>query len=297
MSGVYIARPINRHRRTRQEVEEIRAALYRLLSQEKPMTVRQVFYRLVSQGVIEKTENEYNSTVCRLLSEMRKAGTIPYDWIADNTRWMRKTDSYRSLSQMLTSQKKLYRRALWDNQPDYVEVWLEKDALAGVLMDVTDPWDVPLMVSRGFSSLSFLYEAASEIKAREQPAYLYYLGDFDPSGLLIPKKIEENLRAMAPECEIHFKRVAVNPEQITAMNLPTRPTKKTNSHARDFGDQSVEVDAIPPQVLKGMVRDLIVSHINVESLRKIQAVEAMERETLEGITKKLTDAARGQQRQ
>ena len=78
---------------------------------------------------------------------MRRDGTLPYGWIADNTRWMRKSASYHSLGDMLERQTELYRRALWDNQGCRCEVWLEKDALAGVVMDVTDPWDVPLMVT------------------------------------------------------------------------------------------------------------------------------------------------------
>lgn len=98
------------------------------------MTVRQVFYQLVSRGVIAKMEAEYHCTVIRLLTELRRAGEIPFEWIADNTRWMRKPASYSSLAHMLAQQKKFFRRALWDDQEAYVEIWLEKDALSGVLL-------------------------------------------------------------------------------------------------------------------------------------------------------------------
>jgi hypothetical protein len=135
-------------------MDRIREAILEVLERDQPMTVRQLFYRLVSLGTIDKTEAEYKATVCRITAEMRRAGEIPYGWIADNTRWTRKPRTHSSLSHALKHTAETYRRAIWDNQDSYVEVWLEKDALAGVLLDVTAPWDVPLMVTRGFPSLT-----------------------------------------------------------------------------------------------------------------------------------------------
>jgi hypothetical protein len=148
-----------------------------------------------------------------------------------------------------------YRRAVWRNQPVYVEVWLEKDALAGVLLEETASWDVPLMVTRGYASLSYLFEAAQAIKAQDKPVHLYYLGDYDPSGVDIPRQVERRLCEFAPDAETHFERVAVTPEQIRTLQLPTRPTKKTDSRAKAFGNQSVEVEAIPPATLRKLIRD------------------------------------------
>jgi hypothetical protein len=196
--------------------------------------VRQVFYRLVSGGVIEKTESEYKQTVCRLLTDMRLSGYLSYHWIADNTRWMRKPETYDSVEEMLQLTATTYRRAVWRNQPVYVEVWLEKDALAGVLLEETASWDVPLMVTRGYASLSYLFEAAQAIKAQDKPVHLYYLGDYDPSGVDISRQVERRLREFAPDAEIHFERVAVTPEQIQTLQLPTRPTKRTDSRAKAF---------------------------------------------------------------
>ena len=173
---------------------EIRQALYGILVAENPMTVRQVFYQAVSAGVIDKTETEYKHTIIRLLTDMRRAGDIPFGWIGDNTRWMRKP--------RLT--KETYRRALWDNQDAYVEMWLEKDALAGVLSEETEAWDVPLMVTRGYPSVSYLYEAAAAIQYQGKPAYLYYFGDHDPSGHDITRATEAGLREFAPDAEIYF---------------------------------------------------------------------------------------------
>ncbi len=151
MSGTYGASPVKRRcRRTRTEIQAIKTAIKTVLAtDETPMTVRQVFYRLVSLGVIDKTEAEYKSTICRLLTDMRRDGDIPYQWIADNTRWMRKPATYSNLEHAIQETAQFYRRRLWDDQGVYVEVWLEKDALAGVLYPITAQYDVPLMVTRG----------------------------------------------------------------------------------------------------------------------------------------------------
>jgi hypothetical protein len=264
-------------------MDRIRDAIRHLLAEDNPMTVRQVFYQLVSRGVIAKTEAEYKQTVVRLLTAMRRSEEIPFGWIADNTRWMRKPRTYSSLGDMLEQSTRLYRRALWDDQDAYVEVWLEKDALAGVLYQETEPWDVPLMVTRGYASVSYLYEAAAAIDAEGKPAYLYYFGDFDPSGCDITRAVERGLREFAPDAEIHFQRVAVTREQIEAWDLPTRPTKQTDSRSKNFDGESVEVDAIPPARLRTMVRECIERHIDREALERTRMIEEQERHTLANI--------------
>lgn len=279
-NGVSRPRPTKGGRRTKAQIAALREALYATLADEHPMTVRQVFYRLVSQGVVAKTEQEYKGVVCRLLVQMRVAGDIPFGWIADNTRWMRKTRSYSSMEEALRLTAKTYRRALWDDQPVYVEVWTEKDALAGVLLDETDGWDVPLMVSRGFSSVTYLHEAAEAIAAQGKPAFLYYFGDHDPSGVRIDRAIERRLREFAPDAEIHFERVAVLPDQIEAWGLPTRPTKRMDSRSKTFEGESVEVDAIPPNLLRQLVQVCISRHVDSHALTVLAAAERSERELL-----------------
>lgn len=270
-------------RRSRADIRAIRETIAALLEADNPMTVRQVFYRLVSIGVIEKTEREYKGTVVRLLGDMRLEREIPFAWIADHTRWMRKPSTHTGLADLLQSQAQTYRRDLWSDQSAYVEVWLEKDALAGVLYPETEEWDVPLMVTRGYPSLSYLSEAAHAIRSERKPTFLYYFGDLDPSGVDIPRSIERNLRELAPDAEIHFKRVAVNPDQIEEFGLPTRPTKGTDSRIGGFVGESVEVDAIPPAELRAMVRACIVRHVNRRTLDETRRIESLERETLAGL--------------
>jgi hypothetical protein len=265
----------------------IREAIYETLVLDNPATVRQVFYRLVSAGEIDKTEADYKTTVIRLLTEMRRAREIPFGWIADNTRWMRKPTTFDSLEDALQSTARTYRRALWQEQSVYVEVWLEKDALAGVLYEVTEEWDIPLMVTRGYPSLTYLHEAGESIAYEGKPAFIYYFGDYDPSGLDIPRKVEAGLREFAPKAEIYFERVAVTPEQIERWQLPTRPTKKTDTRSKNFEGESVEVDAIPSQDLRALVRECIDHHVDREVLSRVQMVEKSERETLHRYTRSI----------
>jgi hypothetical protein len=147
----------------------------------RPMTVRQVFYQATVRGIIEKTEDGYGKVQSDLV-RMRRSGMLPYGWITDNTRRQRKPRSFDGIEEALQDCAKFYRTDLWRHASAYVEVWLEKDALSGVIYPVTAQYDVPLMVARGYASLSFLHSAAEAINVLDVPAYIYHLGDFDPSG-------------------------------------------------------------------------------------------------------------------
>jgi hypothetical protein len=262
-------------------MQDLRDTLYALIAPVQPVTIRQAFYLAVSAGVVEKTEQQYKGTVCRLLSDMRRDEQIPWGWIADHTRWMRKPRTYSSLERALEETARTYRRNLWDAQDVYVEVWLEKDALAGVLWPITEQYDVPLMVSRGYASLSYLYEAAEAIRHQGKPAYIYYFGDWDPSGLDIPRHIEQQLRHLSQDAPISFERMAVLPWQLGAWQLPTRPTKTSDTRSKAFTGESVEVDAIPPVRLRDLVANCISQHIDLHTLRITEAAEESERELLQ----------------
>lgn len=250
------------------------------------MTVRQIFYQLVSLGVIGKTEGEYKSTVVRLLSQMRRSREIPYSWIADNTRWQRKAPTWGSLRHVLEDTARTYRRSLWDSADVYVEIWLEKDALSGVLWDVTRKWDVPLMVTRGYPSISFLSSAGEAIADINKPTFLYYFGDHDPSGVDIPRFVEDEIKKLIPHESVYFQRVAVTPEQILELQLPTRPTKQTDSRARNFVGESVEVDAIPPRRLREIAEACITQHIDQDLLERTLEIERNEKVTLRRIARR-----------
>jgi hypothetical protein len=272
----YQASHIKRHRATKVEVAARRQALFDIVVAMKPMTVRQVFYLPTVQDIVEKTDAGYNKVQVDLV-QMRRAGLLPYDWLADNSRWQRKPRSFDSVEQALTHTAKFYRKDLWASAECYVEIWLEKDALAGVVMPVTASYDVPLMVARGYASLSFLHSAADYIGQLEVPTYVYHFGDYDPSGVNAAEKIEQTLREMAPGAEVHFERIAVRRWQIEEWDLPTRPTKTSDTRSKNFGDISVELDAIDPDRLRELVGDVIERHLPEHEFNILKAAEESER--------------------
>jgi hypothetical protein len=255
-------------------------ALIGIVADMQPMTVRQIFYQASVRGIVDKTEAGYGR-VQRDLVALRIQGRLPFEWIADNTRWQRKPQTWNDPAEALRETARFYRKALWADADEFVEFWLEKDALSAVVYDVTEAYDVPLMVARGYASITFLQQAAADILAEDRPAHIYHLGDYDPSGVDAANKIEASLRRFAKGAEIQFTRLAVLPGQIEALSLPSRPTKKSDSRAKGFGDiRSVELDSIDPHDLRRMVREAIERHLPPDQYRILKDAEASERRLL-----------------
>jgi hypothetical protein len=288
-SRSYRACSTKQARRTRAEIDEIKAAIVAVLKADHPMTVRQVFYQLVVRGVIEKTEEQYQGTVIRLLTEMRMDGRIPFDWIVDESRRRRENQTYNNIADAARDTAKFYRRNALHACPDYVEIWSEKEALAGVIEDAASDYDVPIIVSKGMPSITQLYRSACELARAAHHAnkhtYIYQFGDHDPSGVLIPETIKRRLNEFCWKFDCpapFFERVALTEEQIEQFNLPTRPTKREgNRHANKFEGDSVELDALPANQLREMVREVIERHITSPQLIALRAAEESERELLE----------------
>lgn len=204
-------------------LEKIQAIHEIFNENEPPLTVRQVYYALTVQGVIPKTEKGY-SVVVYHLKNLRLDGSIPYFWIADNTRFRIKPVTDANLSSALFRMQRSYRKNLWATQTDHVDIWVEKDALAGVISQITEEFDVSLNVARGYSSMTALYNSAEHIKRIGKPAFIYHFGDFDPSGVDAAHKIRDDL--IKHGAEISFERAAITPEQIEQYSLPSRPPRR-----------------------------------------------------------------------
>jgi len=283
----YRACSTKRFRRTKADIDEIKNVIRAVLKADHPMTVRQVFYQLVVRSAIEKTEEDYQQTVIRLLTEMRLEGKIPFDWLVDESRRRRITQTYNNIADAARDTAKFYRRSALRACPDYLEIWVEKEALSGVLWDITSEYDVPLLVSKGMPSLTQLYGTACQIARAgraDKKSYIYQFGDHDPSGVLIPKTIQRRLIELCEKFDCPgplLERVALTEEQIEQFNLPTRPTKREgNRHANKFEGDSVELDALPASTLRDMAREVIERHITIGVLTALRAAENSEREQL-----------------
>jgi hypothetical protein len=243
-----------RKRGTPEEIDARREAIFDIAEDQQPMTARAVFYQAEVKGIVAKDNSGYKMVVADL-KILRQSGRMPYEWIVDTTRSENRYLTHDSPAATLDYAARAYLKSLWTDSKCLVQIWLEKAALEGVIEDVTHEYDVPLMVARGYGSLSFLHKAAIDLDA-ERPTFIYYLGDHDPSGENAGEVTEERLRELAADPDlIHFKRIAVTPQQIEKWNLPTRPTKTSDSRARNFVDEdgeqrpSVELDAIEPRRL------------------------------------------------
>lgn len=172
----------------------------------------------------------------------------------------------------------------------HFEIWLEKEALRNVFWDVTDYYQVPLYVSKGLSSVSFVYEAAQEIKRINKPAVIYFFSDYDPTGLIINRSIEKRMREFGVNAT--FIRGGLTMEQIEEYGVEMRETKKSkHSKSLNFTSDSAELDALHPSVLKKILYECIETNIDMQEFSRLQGIEEAERKTLETIKKNLRHAS------
>jgi len=187
---------------------------------------------------------------------------------------------------MLEDAAASYRRALWHDQAVEVIVISEKDAISGVISPITYQWDVELAITRGYSSETFTHSIAQTIidnTAYRKTTFVYQLGDHDPSGVDAWRDFQAKVRTFAPDAAVEFERLAVTPEQIERYQLPTRPTKGTDTRSAGFEGESVEVDALPASVLREIVGDAIEQHIDPWALELTRSAEASERDVLRNL--------------
>ena len=269
---------VKRARRSSVQVELLDAAIIRAVEQDKPVTLRGVFYRAMTAGAVPKTELGYR-TVGRRLVQLRRDGRVSYRDITDGTRWITKPRSYDGWREALEDSALTYRTALWTRSHVALQLFTEKDAISGVILPITESWDIPLGVLRGYSSESFAWTVGQSMD-RHRTNIIAQLGDHDPSGVGAWHDFTNNVAAFAPFSDIQCIRLAVTPAQIEAFNLPMRPTKTSDTRAANWNGGSVEVDAIPAPQLRIIVDDWISQHIDEHDLYVLQTAEDEERAIL-----------------
>ena len=275
----------------------LREALYEIVAENQPVTVRGAFYLASSRGVIPKAENEGYRPVQRELLKMRREGAIPWGWITDGSRTRCGYRRYGGLESYAKQVAANYRRDYWHGSDEYVEVWLEKEALRGVLSPVViEEFGLDLYVTKGQPSVSYLYDAAEDIILDGRPIFVYVLADFDPGGFRIFDRIKEELVGFVGDAaDLYVRRLALTPYQIELHDLPTRPGKEKDPNAaefaRRFGDRCVELDAMPPNTLRGLVRQCLESHMDPQYLRRLKLAEQQERRGLRQLQDLLGGAA------
>lgn len=247
----------------------LRDAILAVAVEYERMTLRQLFYQLVARG-FPKTDQFYKR-VGDATTQLRLDGSLPYRKIADGHRARRAVFAHSNLTAALERAHELYRRNYWLEQPRGVEVWCEKDALSGVIHPVCEEWGVTFVATKGFPSLTLRYESAMAFREGGKPMHVFYFGDHDASGRAISANLEAELRQHGADVRV------------------TRPGKQTDSRqakfAAQYGDASVELDALPPSVLEALVERCILGEIDRERWHEVERVERLERETLASIVR------------
>ena len=237
------------------------------------LTVRQIFYRLVSIAFIRNTINCYK-LFDRMITRGRERGDIDPRSIIDRARNTIGGDyGYLSVEEYVRSKiseledTEQYTRRIWDDQPQYVELWVEKDALATLFSNVASGYRVVTYPSRGYSSFTKVYEAINERFSmyRDRPITILHFADHDPSGINMTQDIQSRLERYGSHARV--KRIALTHQQVKHFGLEPMPTKISDSRWRQYslqyGNQCWELDALPPNELQNMIRDAIKEHLDV----------------------------------
>jgi hypothetical protein len=252
------------------------------------LTLRQLYYQLVSRDVIPNVPRSYKN-LSTLVTDARLAGVMDWDAIEDRVRRPNIPLEFRNLQHRVDSAIANYRLDRWQGQDNYVELWVEKDALAGVLEPIANQYHITLMVNRGYSSASAMYESAHRfIEQDGKSLVLLYLGDHDPSGEDMVRDIRDRLAMFGAE-NLDVQKIALTMTQVRRYNPPPNPAKISDPRAAAYieqhGEHSWEVDALPPNVLAQIIRrsldalvdrslmDSVIEHENKdkEYLRKAMA--------------------------
>lgn len=234
-----------------------------LTEYDVPLTLRQIYYRLVALG-LENTQKTYKNLSGKL-SKLRKQGKVSWDKIVDLKRKPEKESSWTSPEAFFDSVSRSYKRDLQQGQKKYIEVWSEK---AVAIHHITDKFDVHLLAGGGYRSSSALYEAAERFKSMGKPVVILYLGDFDPSGLDIERDVEARTREVFG-LEVDVQRVLLVHQDIKDYELlpsPVKPTDpRTPAYVERYGFEDVyELDALPPDVIAEKLEEAIVRNMNME---------------------------------
>ncbi len=288
------------------------------------MTLRQLYYALISAGSLPKVEAAYGR-LKRVIRELREDGTVPWEWLVDHTRSVFQARTWDGLAGLLADSARLYRRDLMRSQPVAIQLWAESDSIGSVIARTADRYTIPTFIGRGYSARGYLWAAAQDaVQAREagKQVHILHVGDHDPSGEDIFRDVSETLRLYAiavetaapaavvrrhlqarmrdefaaPDQDVHgdtawqdqlerstdwlgFQRLALPSDQIEEYGLPVRPPKTSDVRTARFkGSGSVEVEALPVDVLLAIVEEAILTRVDAGALAAAELAEESERE-------------------
>ena len=256
------------------------------------LTLRQVYYQLVARGYIPNNERSYKN-LGNLINDGRLAGLIDWYAIIDRTRNLRNNSHWSTPESVISSAKYSYMLDRWKNQPNYVEVWVEKDALIGIVSQICRKLDVPHFSCRGYTSQSEMWSAAQRFIGQDdrESRTIIHLGDHDPSGIDMTRDIQERLELFG--ADVNVKRVALTMEQIEQFNPPPNPTKlsdaRSSGYIRQYGHECWELDALEPQVITNLINNEVTALCDMDLFEQIEDKEEIDKENIQKICDNYAD--------
>lgn len=283
MKELFIEQPFRQ--KTLERIAQANAIIDEYQADGMVLTLRQLYYQFVARGLLENKQRNYDS-LGDTISKARLGGLIDWDAIEDRTRFLRGRNNSFSPSSALTSLSRRYSVDMWANQETRIEVWIEKDALLGVVEGVCRDNDVDYFACRGYVSQSTLYEAGkrmAEYRDRGFETLIIHLGDHDPSGIDMTRDNHERLTLFADDYT-EVRRIALNMDQVEEYNPPPNPAKMSDSRAADYvamyGDSSWELDALDPRAMRELIQDTIDEYKDLDKWQIREDLLAHDRETL-----------------
>jgi len=280
---------VNFQAAARELVDECNEIIADYLGQGLRLTLRQLYYQLVSKNRITNEEKSYKR-LGGIVSDARLAGLMDWDAIEDRNREPIAAPEWSGLDSLVESALRSYRLPRWEGQEHYVELWVEKAALAGVLEPLAREYHVTLMVNRGYSSQSAMYESAQRFLEHtdgthvpDRQPVLFYLGDHDPSGEDMVRDIRDRLELFGVE-NLDVQKLALTKAQIRQYNPPPNPAKVTDPRAAGYialhGRTSWEVDALNPTILAGLIRTAFSGVVDMKAMKAVKQQEEIDKADL-----------------
>ena len=278
--------------KTKVRVVQVQEIVDEYLAQGYRLTLRQLYYQFVARDLIANKEAEYRK-LGNVVNKMRLPG-LDWNAIEDRNRVPSVPSEWNDIPELVDTALRSFRLPRWEDQPHYCELWVEKAALAGVLEPMASEYHVTLMVNRGYSSQSAMYESARRIlrnavaDGRGKPVTVFYLGDHDPSGQDMVRDIQDRLDMFTMNSlDLDVKCIALTTEQVEQYDPPPNPTKLSDSRAEGYiarhGHECWEVDALDPDTLQQLIRDEFEAVVDMRKMDKVKRREKKLKDELESV--------------
>lgn len=267
-------------------IEKANQVMEEYAAQGYELTLRQLYYQFVARGWIANNIREYKK-LGDVIGNARLAGLIDWDHLVDRTRNMQQNSHWDEPESIIESAARSYAIDKWEGQRYKPEVWVEKEALAGIVERACRELDIPWFCCRGYTSLSEMWSGAMRLKEyyvrQKQVPVIIHLGDHDPSGIDMSRDILDRVN-MFCGFKVRVERIALNFDQIEQYDPPPNPAKTTDSRSKDYiekyGEESWELDALEPGVLVQLIRDAVLKLIDQDKYDALLARQENDRQLL-----------------